>query len=342
MSLLRRFVFMVAKGSRRGHEQFYLLRRINMSRFFYPDKVSPVPVPGIEEAPLPPTCARFCAGELINGHMDFMLLARDKVLAVEASGRTTIYDDSFRVVRSGPVLKAPLYWPISVPVDDSGVYVLDSKHCFQKLVHDNSSCEDWTCEALPTAPREVRGGSRRAYAVVGGNSIWISNDGDGTYAYDISRRSWAKHAEWALPFSGRAEYVSEHKLWFGLARNSTGNPMCACDLAAAAEQGSPPVQRNIWQQDVRPRKGWVPRYSNLLHLGSARFCIVRIFAKPSPETEFQSEWDGPKREEVFAVLTAVEVVRSGELGKGLRMVKHKSVRYSLGDGYCKVQPLMVY
>lgn len=118
--------------------------------------------------------------------------------------------------------------------------------------------------------------------------------------------------------------------------------MCACDLAAAAEQGSPPVQRNIWQQDVRPRKGWVPRYSNLLHLGSARFCIVRIFAKPSPETEYKSEWDGPKREEVFAVLTAVEVVRSGELGKGLRMVKHKSVRYSLGDGYCKVQPLMVY
>ena len=86
----------------------------------------------------------------------------------------------------------------------------------------------------------------------------------------------------------------------------------------------------------------MPRYSNLLHLGSARFCIVRIFAKPSPETEYKSEWDGPKREEVFAVLTAVEVVRSGELGKGLRMVKHKSVRYSLGDGYCKVQPLMVY
>lgn len=342
MSLLRRFVFMVAKGSWRGNEHFYILRRINMSRFFYPGQVPRLLVPGIEEAPLPPTRARFCARELVNGHMDFMLLARDKVLAVEATGRTTIYDDSFRVVRSGPVLKAPLYWPISVPVDDSGVYVLDSKHCFQKLVHGNSSFEDWTCEALPAAPREVRGGSRRAYAVVGGNSIWISNDGDGTYACDISRRAWAKHAEWALPFSGRAEYVSEHKLWFGLARNSTGNPMCACDLAAAAEQGSPPVQRNIWQQDVRPRKGWVPRYSNLLHLGSARFCIVRIFAKPSPETEYKSEWDGPKREEVFAVLTAVEVVRSGELGKGLRMVKHKSVRYSLGDGYCKVQPLMVY
>ncbi|EAY89219.1 hypothetical protein OsI_10715 [Oryza sativa Indica Group] len=309
MSLLRRFVFMVAKGSWRGNEHFYILRRINMSRFFYPGQVPRLLVPGIEEAPLPPTRARFCARELVNGHMDFMLLARDKVLAVEATGRTTIYDDSFRVVRSGPVLKAPLYWPISVPVDDSGVYVLDSKHCFQKLVHGNSSFEDWTCEALPAAPREVRGGSR---------------------------------PEWALPFSGRAEYVSEHKLWFGLARNSTGNPMCACDLAAAAEQGSPPVQRNIWQQDVRPRKGWVPRYSNLLHLGSARFCIVRIFAKPSPETEYKSEWDGPKREEVFAVLTAVEVVRSGELGKGLRMVKHKSVRYSLGDGYCKVQPLMVY
>uniref|UniRef100_A0A0D9Z4H8 Uncharacterized protein n=1 Tax=Oryza glumipatula TaxID=40148 RepID=A0A0D9Z4H8_9ORYZ len=195
-------------------------------------------------------------------------------------------------------------------------------------------------ESPPLQPRSEPAPPRQSYLRPW--FIWISNDGDGTYAYDISRRAWAKHAEWALPFSGRAEYVSEHKLWFGLARNSTGNPMCACDLAAAAEQGSPPVQRNIWQQDVRPRKGWVPRYSNLLHLGSARFCIVRIFAKPSPETEYQSEWDGPKREEVFAVLTAVEVVRSGELGKGLRMVKHKSVRYSLGDGYCKVQPLMVY
>lgn len=160
MSLLRRFVFMVAKGSWRGNEHFYILRRINMSRFFYPGQVPRLLVPGIEEAPLPPTRARFCARELVNGHMDFMLLARDKVLAVEATGRTTIYDDSFRVVRSGPVLKAPLYWPISVPVDDSGVYVLDSKHCFQKLVHGNSSFEDWTCEALPAAPREVRGGSR--------------------------------------------------------------------------------------------------------------------------------------------------------------------------------------
>uniref|UniRef100_A0A0D9VZW0 Uncharacterized protein n=1 Tax=Leersia perrieri TaxID=77586 RepID=A0A0D9VZW0_9ORYZ len=64
----------------------------------------------------------------------------------------------------------------------------------------------------------------------------------------------------------------------------------------------------------------------------------------SEEEDFwEGDWVPPVREEVFAVKKGVEVVRrSGEsIGRpGLKMVKHKSVRYSIGICHDDLGPLM--
>uniref|UniRef100_A0A0D9WKC1 Uncharacterized protein n=1 Tax=Leersia perrieri TaxID=77586 RepID=A0A0D9WKC1_9ORYZ len=213
-----------------------------------------------------------------------------------------IYDDKFHIVRTGPVFQRwPLDWPLSIsfPTVDGDLYVLDRQKPFQALIRkDVADFHDY----LPHELQDPEMQSYRSYTVfggAGGESIWFSEEGIGTYAFDVQRR------EWALPFTGLAVYVPDHKLWFGLSRkhHSKGNPLRARGL-----------------------------YSNLAHLGDANFCIVRVFARDkNPGLDFDRRTD----EDTFAVLTAVEVVQSSA---GLRMVKHKSVCYTVQEGDC-VDPL---
>ncbi|KAF0928910.1 hypothetical protein E2562_010757 [Oryza meyeriana var. granulata] len=196
--------------------------------------------------------------------------------------------------------------------------------------------EDWSCEALPAAPQELPLGSHRAYTLAAGTAT--------ASGYDISRRAWAKQTDWVIPFSALAEYVPEYELWFGSRGIGKVTP-------CAPVTSPPPATAGVLRRccatsgsttSSRARCGCRIPPNSYVHLGSARFCIVRIFGKPSSECQSVWGWDDPpNREEVFAVLTAVQVVRSGEWGRGLRMVKHKSVRYSLGECY-SLAPLTVF
>lgn len=70
-------------------------------------------------------------------------------------------------------------------------------------------------------------------------------------------------------FSGRAELVPEHNLWFGF--SSQGNEFCASDLAAASAL-RPPVLRNVWKLDLAPApEGWIPMESYPVPLSSGKF-----------------------------------------------------------------------
>lgn len=140
--------------------------------------------------------------------------------------------------------------------------------------------------------------------MVGNSDIWVSTEDEGANSFDTS----GSRRETGPPFQGPAHYVPEFKLWFGLSNEN--NLFSAFDLT---RQQSPPVLNVL--EDTGPPKKWLPVTSFLVHLGSARFCIARLFCV-----------DDDDRKKKLAVCTGVEVE---PCGKGLGMVKHKSVCYKV-------------
>ncbi|KAF8775579.1 hypothetical protein HU200_004354 [Digitaria exilis] len=143
-----------------------------------------------------------------------------------------------------------------------------------------------------------------------------------------------------LPFSGKAEYVPELNLWFGLSASRPFH-LCAYDLSAV-NFDRPPMVCHAWV-DLDMPKSRGPLQMDLINLGSGRFCVVKIFAdtlppfaKGLPDDEDDEEAvDCPDViESDFAVLTSIEVVRcDGEAsppGK-LRMLKHMSKYHVFED-----------
>uniref|UniRef100_A0A0D9W3P0 F-box associated domain-containing protein n=1 Tax=Leersia perrieri TaxID=77586 RepID=A0A0D9W3P0_9ORYZ len=148
--------------------------------------------------------------------------------------------------------------------------------------------------------------------------IWVSTDVGHTYSFDTARRGWSKQKGWALSFIGRADCrgghspcVADYKLWFVF--NDAGH-VCTFDLAA--NYSSPPPPRDTWLEEVKTPKEWKQVTSYLVHLGSGRFCVARIFCDIKKDTE------------KYGVFTSVEVEKAGG---GLRMVKHRSECYRMDD-----------
>jgi hypothetical protein len=153
-----------------------------------------------------------------------------------------------------------------------------------------------------------------AFTVVGDSQIWVSTVGTGTYYFDTVSREWSKVGAWALPFRGRAVFLPEHNLWFGI--SDDGYQLCAVDLALTQ-----PVQQEVREDPPPPQVGSLtPTATHLLPLGFGKLCVARLFQ----ETE---QGDG-----AFAVVTGVEVRRGAGTGN-LQVVKHKSRRYSFGKYY---------
>ncbi|RCV43651.1 hypothetical protein SETIT_9G310800v2 [Setaria italica] len=259
------------------------------------------------DARLPRPTITFYApsSEQRSGNMHFILIDRDKVLATDQTGRASIYDAGLHAMCTVPSFSKPKDRPIS-SIASRLSYVCE---------HGGVG---WHCRSLPTPPYHPA--HIQAYTVVGGSELWVSTEEDeGTYSFDTGRGAWAKQGDWTLPFCGLAEYVPELKLWFGLSSKKGSYLFCAFDLAAAVRRQSAPTPRNVWE-DLRPPKEWLQVGSYLVHLGSARFCIARLFCdttgKPGDMDDFPP-W------KMLAVFTAVEVVPYGN--RGLRMIEHKSV-----------------
>ncbi|KAM0823991.1 hypothetical protein ACQ4PT_070505 [Festuca glaucescens] len=243
--------------------------------------------------------------------MDFMLFGGDKVLATDQTGSSLLYDPVGNKVRAMPTFTTSKCRSISLTVGGGNDLEFDPGH-----------------------------GIIRSYTVAGGgSSIWITKEGMGTYSFDTSSGLWRQIGDWALPFSGRGEYVPEHKLWFGLTSTSGSREAChttnlvysedveaqpgdntnlLCAVDVEAQPG--PVVRATWEHVVPPKDlGWSPVDSYLMYLGSARFCISRIF-------------ESTKAPHQYVVFTGVEVERCGDDYQedgGLRMVKHRSEVYVL-------------
>jgi hypothetical protein len=243
-----------------------------------------------------------------------------------------------------PTLHVPKSFPISIPVGDS-LYVMNSRlgppeqHTFEALLHGllpDYPTHGWFWRSLPPPPyvynsdygedeedddgELVQRYEIRAYTVVGDSQIWISTEDAGTYSFDTASGVWSKPGEWSLPFSGCAEFVPEHKLWFGFTPED--RQFCACDLTCEGEQ---PSLQTVWELDLRLPQDWIPTKSYLVPLGSGKFCIFKLFHT----SEAVISVAGYKYHETenFAIVTGVEVENMD--GMGLHMIKHKSKRYRL-------------
>ncbi|XP_024313476.1 uncharacterized protein LOC112270050 [Brachypodium distachyon] len=148
--------------------------------------------------------------------------------------------------------------------------------------------------------------------------IWVSTQDGVTYSFDTTSGMWSNAGKWPLPFHGGAEYAPEHGLWFGFTSHSQGQRFAASDLAAASTM-TPPVLHKAWNEPLP--KHWVQVLAPYrLPLGSGKFCIGRVFDDMEEEG---------RTKEMFAVFTGVEVECRGSRG-ALRLIKHKSKRFSVG------------
>ncbi|CAN6202747.1 unnamed protein product [Urochloa humidicola] len=142
---LRRFVYLVTDDL--SVRQF-LLRRIDMSRFFLPTRHEPGrPPPPLEEAGrLPRPAMKFMAplsNKSSEARLHFMIVpgadfaagdgvvvsggrADDKVIVSDQTGRNLLYDAGYHTVRTLCGLTAPKLSPVSVSAAGGNLYVLDA------------------------------------------------------------------------------------------------------------------------------------------------------------------------------------------------------------------------
>jgi hypothetical protein len=116
--------------------------------------------------------------------------------------------------------------------------------------------------------------------------------------------------------------VPELKLWFGL--SGEARHLAAADLSS---MDSEPQQVGPWKEHCLPEEWKECEDSQLVNLGSGRFCITRFFHTRIHNGDFGDE--------SVAVFTGVEVVPhvrdfNGNANKGgngkveLQMIPHKS------------------
>jgi hypothetical protein len=213
-----------------------------------------------------------------------------------------LYDTEARCAITTPSLHAPKYYPVALSVpgpgtegeeDSHSLYIMDTSldPCkatpFEALICRRPAAntfakKTWHCEALPpppffSHPREMYK-SVLSYAVVG-DLICVSLTIGGTYCFDTVSRTWSLAGDWQMPFSGKAEYDPELKLWFGVSVDNHQLP-CAADLSPILGGRAPKKQpRYIWGNPDVPGDWFPDLYypANIVSLGSGRFCIVNFF-----------------------------------------------------------------
>ncbi|KAM3371862.1 hypothetical protein ACQJBY_018981 [Aegilops geniculata] len=155
----------------------------------------------------------------------------------------------------------------------------------------------------------------------------------GTCTFDTVGKKWSQAAHWALPFFGRAEYVPELGLWFGLSACNPFSSLCALDLSAM-DPGQPPKLQYTWDYiDLPEEEPWSPSQLHLFSLGSGKFCVAAFFGTKLGTcgmSAYDSDYEATFRREC-AVFTGLEVKRGNDSEGPLQFIKHMSKRFGVGD-----------
>ncbi|TVT97462.1 hypothetical protein EJB05_57283, partial [Eragrostis curvula] len=308
--------------------------------------------------PLPATTINFkpCGPSTLGDTpLDLVALLGDegKILCADTVGRTSLYDADSHAVMTVPDLRSSKgrdAIPISIARATADGRAVDG-HPGQGTVLVGTfslmiNCSVSGVRSLPPPPFL----SNPAYelpadigtwTVVGGSSILISSTqpGIGTYCFDTVNCKWTHAGKWRLPFLGRAEYVPEHELWFGLSASRPFH-LCASDLSVVDFEQPPSVLQTFADFDMP--KSWSPFHLDLINLGSGRFCVVKIFHCTQPRDEMCSSDDDDDDEAYdcpdvidceFAVLTGVEVACcDDEAASGkLKIIRHQSRYHTFKD-----------
>ncbi|CAM0875682.1 unnamed protein product [Alopecurus aequalis] len=201
----------------------------------------------------------------------------------------------------------------------------------RKDEHFTLAQKTWHCDALPRPPffhdRVDAYTSVLSYAVVG-DVICVSVTSVGTFCFDTVGRTWSLAGDWLMPFSGKAEYVPELKLWFGTSADNHQLP-CAADLSPVPG-GHAPKKRYVWGDPHLP-VDWLPDLGNpasIVSLGSGRLCLINHFEDMEGCSSFDT--DGSP----IVVLSGLQVLAANGKGNGLRMIKHKSRLFKDTDSHC--------
>lgn len=256
-----------------------------------------------------------------------------------------------------PCLHQPKEIPISIFVpcleeagdfDGGNLYIMDKRSKTGKLGNNqfeafiychyrgSSTLKSWTRQILLPPPciydRAYLGRYLEisSYALLGdGSNICISVKGVGTYCMDMRSFTWSHLGKWMLPFTGKVEYVPELKLWVGISADTQ-------DLAAAdlSSMNSQPQLLATCKEFDQPEEWKRCKDSQLVNLGSGKFCIARFFHNKTPQGD-SDELIGKN----ITVLTGVEVVPSVYHANGndnsrkgeLQMIPHKSRLYAGSD-----------
>ena len=171
-----------------------------------------------------------------------------------------------------------------------------------------------------------------------GTRVWVSAPDRGTFSFDTACHAWRKEGDWELPFAGRALFVPDLGLCFGLCPHR----LCLCAFdAPTSGAGEPPAVRYVWDEtyprEVGNRGFHVRSPGSLAYLGEGKFCIAWTIA-----VEFAGK-DINVLSRFALFLMAVQVVRrsrrreptagSGELRLLKRRVRCYKMSSSGGDGY---------
>ncbi|CAN6291356.1 unnamed protein product [Urochloa humidicola] len=362
---LRRFLNLVLQNYKDG---IYSQRRIDLSRqhLFYPTPPPPeasavhhkkLDLQEMESIRIPAASARFQPNPSYDSidhvwKVHCFGLSESKIICTDNSGLAFLYDAVSRSFVTMPSLHTPKWCPISFSVTGSeqdgvsSLYIMEKvpssdpeEGQFEAFIYTTSQTsynKSWYRHSLPLPPYILDPCYKRAriqsHAVLGGGShLCISAIGHGTYCFDTASREWSHAGDWMLPMCGKAEYVPELDIWFGL---SDGDLQpCVCDLSSVL-RGQKPELHNIWRNHYPPDWNSLG-ITKIVSLGSGRFCFVNFF-----ETMEQGVYGfggEPVVDLNFAVFTGVQLLPSRAVGDKLLLNENGTGNTVNGKGARKIR-----
>ncbi|CAL4936698.1 unnamed protein product [Urochloa decumbens] len=181
-------------------------------------------------------------------------LSENKIICTDNSGLAFLLDAGSRSFVTMPSLHTPKWCPISFSVigseqdGASSLYVMEKvpssdPEAFLYTTSETSYNKSWYRHSLPPPPYILDPGYKRArihsHAVLGGGShLCISAIGHGTYCFDTASREWSHAGDWMLPMYGKAEYVPELDIWFGLSDGISSHASVTSPLPSEARSRS--------------------------------------------------------------------------------------------------------